>query len=89
MSWSIGFIGTATKVVEALKEEANNLSGASKLEYEAALPYLIGIVEQNFDNNIEAIVKLQASGHGYFIDGKQSQNTLSIALDRFYGKILA
>jgi len=89
MSWSIGFIGTTQKVVEALKAESEKLSGVSKNEFDAALPHLIGLVEQNMNDTGQACVKLEANGHGTFSNGKQTSGNLTMSLQRFYGEILA
>jgi hypothetical protein len=41
----------------------------SKLEYDSALPHLVGIVKENFGTNVP-IVKLSAAGHGYASNGE-------------------
>jgi len=53
MSWSIHFIGKPEKVVEALEAhvEKTGISGASKEEYEKALPNMVGLVKQNFGSS--------------------------------------
>ncbi len=89
MSWSIALIGTTTKVSEALTAYSGSLEGQSKQEYDAALPHLVGIVEQNFEKNtLEPIIKLAANGHGYGADGTQISNNLTVSVERFYGKIV-
>ncbi len=88
MSWSIGLIGKTSNVVAALRAESEKLSGASKTEYDASLPYLVGLVEQNIEQSVEPIVKVQASGHGYVADGKAVQNQVSAVIERFYGNIV-
>jgi hypothetical protein len=60
MSWSINKSGTVEEVVMALKEQSEYLSDQSKEEYDAALPHMIALVEQN----IIGTVNLFACGHG-------------------------
>lgn len=90
MSWSIGLIGTAPKVVQALKEQSEKFDGQTKIEYDDALPHLIGIVEQNFESsgNSEVLVKVTANGHGYAVGGEQKQRYLAVNIERFYGQII-
>jgi hypothetical protein len=33
-------------------------------------------------------VKISASGHGYFADGKALDRTISVAIDPYYGEIV-
>ena len=63
MSWNIEFAGTPEEVVKQLKEESNQLDGNSKKEYDAALPFMIGLVNQNYGNP-EYQVKISGYGHG-------------------------
>lgn len=88
MSWSIRFIGTTTKVVEALKANSEKLTGTSKQEYENALPHLIGLVEQNFDDAREAVVDISANGHGYAVDGTLKQSNCGVKIERLYAEVL-
>lgn len=90
MSWNIAFIGKTSDVVAALKAESNKLTfnDASKQEYDAALPHLVGLVEQNVEPQTEAIVKVQAAGHGTVVNGKIVQNQVSVGIERFYGSIV-
>lgn len=61
MSWSIQTTGTAEEVVRQLEEQSKILTDQSKEEYDAALPHMIALVEQN----IGGIINLSASGHGF------------------------
>ena len=47
MSWSINMIGTPEKLVEALKKHSETISGRSKEEFDAALPHMIALIEEN------------------------------------------
>jgi hypothetical protein len=68
MSWSISFIGTADKLVEALDNQSNILTGASKEEFDAVKPHIIGIVNQNYnkkEGSTQPTLRVVANGHGY------------------------
>lgn len=65
MSWSITFIGKADHIANALKEQSAKLQGPSKVEYDAALPHLVGLVEQNFNNAGSPVLQITANGHGH------------------------
>jgi len=59
MSWSVSMSGKPAEVVRKLRE--TSYTGDSKVEFDAALPHLVGLVEQN---HAERTVSLTASGHG-------------------------
>lgn len=65
MSYSVTFIGKSENIAEALKEKSNELQGPSKVEFDAALPHLVGLLEQNFNSSGNPVLKLVASGHGH------------------------
>ena len=88
MSWSIGFIGRTSKVVEALENESRKLDGQSKVEYDASLPHLVGLVKNNFEQGEEPVVKITAAGHGYVSDGKHLQRETTVMIERFYGNLV-
>jgi hypothetical protein len=65
MSWNVEFIGKPQAVAKALSEHSENLQGQLKEEYDAALPHLVGLVEQNFSPiDPGRIIKIVAYGHG-------------------------
>ena len=66
MSWSVSFIGTPEKVIEALEKESTRLTDQSKKEFDFALPHLIGLIALNYGPGYFNAVKLEANGHGYF-----------------------
>ena len=99
MSWSISFIGQPVKVIEALKEESAKLTGQSKIEYDSALPHLVGLVENNFATDgcgyTPPLVKLNASGSGTARKDpstgdveKQLQRSCRVSLEDFYSKLV-
>lgn len=63
MSWSTSTTGTPEQCKAYLQEYGSTLTDQSKQEYDAALPHILGIVEQNFGNPGRHISVL-AYGHG-------------------------
>lgn len=84
MSWSIQFIGKPKKVVEALQAQSEKMSGESKVEYDCALPHLVGIVKENFGHDYP--VMLVASGHGQ--TGKKPKRELTASIELIYGLLV-
>lgn len=84
MSWSISFMGAPAKVVEALEAHSEKLNGQSKVEYDSAVPHMVGLVKEIFGEE-GAIVKVAASGHGSAVDGEQKNRTISATVERIYG----
>lgn len=87
MSWSILFFGKPEKVAEALEAYSEKLSGVSLEEYEKALPNMVNLVKQNFGNEAE-LVKISASGHGYFVDGVAKQGHTNVEITSVYGVLV-
>ncbi len=92
MSWSIHFIGKPEKVAEALKANAAKLEGQSKLEYEAALPNLVSLVENNFAGDgtgyTPPLVRIEANGSGVAREDRQLQRSCTVKLEPFYAQVL-
>jgi hypothetical protein len=91
MSWNIDFIGNPENVVKALQENSAKLDGASKVEYDAVVPHLIGLVSQNFNSNkaVGIVVKVTASGHGYIsTDGTDQYRQCSASVEQLYGVLV-
>lgn len=65
MSWMTILIGKPEEIVAKLHEHSASLDGQSKEEFDAALPHIIGVVEQNYSEGEAPTLKLDASGHGY------------------------
>jgi hypothetical protein len=82
MSWSIQFIGKPEKVAEALHANSEKLSGNSKIEYDSALPHLLGLVNENF--GFDFPVKLAASGSG----SDKPDRQLSASIETIYGLLV-
>jgi hypothetical protein len=94
MSWNVNFTGRAEKVVEALKAEAEKLTGQSGEEYRDALPHLVGLVEQNLaagaapNPEYPKMVVVQASGHGSKKDGVWVDRNCSVSVGFNYTRVL-
>ena len=86
MSWSIQFIGKPERVAEALTAQSEKFDSVSKIEYDAALPHLVGLVNQNFGH--QYLLKLQASGGGYSIGGTARDRQLVVNLELVYGVLV-
>lgn len=90
MSWSIRFIGQPSKVAKALETAGDTFDATSKKEYESAKPHLIALVSQNFSQEgvIEPMIEVDASGHGYFVDGVQKNGSLQASIKGVYGTVV-
>lgn len=91
MSWSITFIGKPAAIAAALEAESGKLNGQSKLEFDEAMPHLIGLVQQNFaraEGYVEPVLRLEASGSGYARGEEQIQRSATVKLDAFYGLLV-
>lgn len=90
MSWSIQLFGKASKIAAALDAHSEKLTGESRVEYDAAKPHLIGIVQQNFTSNeTEALLAVTASGHGTNFGNDKKDRVLAVKVERVYGEILS
>lgn len=88
MSWSISFVGIPEKVEVALLEQSDKLSGASKEEYDAALPHLVALVRQNMGTP-SPIVRLTASGYGWSKTELQPEyRQCSVQIEQLYGALV-
>lgn len=85
MSWSITVIGKPENVAVALELESNKMDGQSKIEYESALPNLVGLVKENF-GNASQIIKISANGHGF--SGDPSYRQCAVSIESLYGSIV-
>jgi hypothetical protein len=84
MSWSIQFIGKPEKVIEALQKQSETMNGESKVEYDSALPHLVGLVKENF--GYDYLVNLTASGHGQ--SGEKPNRQLTAKVELIYGVLV-
>lgn len=84
MSWQVNFIGLPEKIDAALKAHSDKLTGASKEEFDAALPHFRSLLAQNYDlKNGNPVLQLIASGHGH-----EGYRTLSFELKWIGGSLV-
>jgi hypothetical protein len=90
MSWSIAMIGEPKNVITALTANSEKLTGQSRVEFDEALPHLIGLVSQNFaePQNVVQKIRLRASGSGYSVDGVQKNRSLNASIENEYIEIV-
>jgi hypothetical protein len=90
MSWNVEFIGKPQAVAKALSEHSENLQGQLKEEYDAALPHLVGLVEQNFSPiDPGRIIKIKAYGHGTINDkGEIADRNCVVTIEPTYGLVV-
>lgn len=88
MSWSISFIGKPENVAQALQDYVANskIDGQSKIEFESALPSLVGLVSQNFGN--QELIHISASGSGYAVNGEQQNRRCVVEIKGIYGALV-
>lgn len=92
MSWSINVIGKPENVVAALRAESERLTDQSKAEFDAALPHIAALVEQNFAKTEHGyntpLVSLEASGSGTTKNGDPVYGSTSVSLKSLYSKLV-
>ncbi len=87
MSWSVSTKGKVSDVVKHLEDYSTILNGQSKIEYDDAMPHLIGLVKQNFDNveaNDEPAIEINANGSGYASNEEQINRSFGCSIVRVY-----
>lgn len=87
MSWSITLVGKPENVAKALEENSAKLSGQSKAEYDAAIPHIVGLVNENFGQNPPTL-KVTAAGSGYANGKDQVQRNCTVSIEAWYGTIV-
>ena len=67
MSWNVTFIGKTENIVKALEAQSAKFEGLTKVEFDAALPHLVGLVNENWSKGETGnpVMKITAAGHGY------------------------
>lgn len=94
MSWSVSLLGTPTAVAAALDAQSGSLSGASKDEFDAALPHLKALVLQNYLSDsapggyTAPLIDLDASGSGSSAQGKDFQRSCTVSVKPVWKKLL-
>lgn len=95
MSWSFAATGTPEKIIAEIKRVCDKEYTAgtqSRLEFERALPHLVGLLELNYANPgsgyDEPIVRIEASGSGTTKNGEQVAEQVTAKIERVWGKLL-
>lgn len=65
----------------------SGISGPSKEEYEKALPFMVGIVKQNFGNEGE-LVQVSANGSGNHVGGEPVNSRCNVKVDNIWGVLV-
>jgi len=82
MSWSITFVGNPDNINKALQAESERLTGASKQEFDAAMPSLVNLVNQNFNKTGPApVLKLSANGHAYSTNDEPQYGSCNVTIE--------
>ena len=92
MSWNVEIIGKPVDVVVELQAQSARETGQCKVEFDAALPHMIGLVKQNFvdpsGRYYLPLIRLYASGSGICESDKQVQRNCTVKVEPFYGKLV-
>jgi len=92
MSWSVQLIGKPENIVTALDEESAKLDGESKAEFDAVLPALKTLAQNNFsiggEGFVEPLLRLEAAGHGHTRGGERVSCSVAVKLESLYGRIV-
>lgn len=87
MSWSISFIGTPENLVKAMEAYSEKLDVSSKEEYDAALPHLVGLVNQIYNEENNLMVRVTANGHAYF-RGEKKYSYCNVNIEQIAGVVV-
>lgn len=91
MSWSICIIGKPENVVKALGDYSEKLTGASKEEFDAALPNIVALVKMNYNRNpnqTESVIRVEGNGHAYKQNDEPYYSNLNISVTPLNGTLV-
>lgn len=74
MSFSVSFVGKPEAVKRKLFDHSAQLSGQSKDEFDAVVPALCVVLDQNVG---QSVVSMSANGHATFVDGVKTYGVCS------------
>lgn len=77
MSFSVSYIGTVRGLKAQLAKHSNELYDQSKAEFDAVLPAMNAILEQNVSSS-PVVLQLEASGHASFDKGEKVYGSCSV-----------
>lgn len=75
MSFSIIVVGKPDAIKRKLTAESERLTGQSKEEFDAILPALHTVLDQNVNNGV---VQVSANGHATFTGGAKTSGQCSV-----------
>jgi hypothetical protein len=94
MSWSFRCIGKPPNVAKAIQDESAKQTGPSKIEFDDAMPHLIALVLQNFQDDISLLpmIDFEASGSGMSQGTgdtlKQVYRSCTVSIKPFHSKLV-
>lgn len=94
MSWSFSAIGSPEKIAAALDGQSGKLNGQSKLEFDDALPFIKGLLAQNFGGSPGYLLRIDANGSGsaqvdpVSKEAKQVQRSCMVKIEPIYANLL-
>lgn len=89
MSWSVSCVGTRDAICRHLDEQSTKLTGFSKEEFDAALPHMKGLVNQNISKSApNRLIKLVASGHGSKSGDEITDLNCVVSIEPFWGHLV-
>lgn len=77
MSFSMTFIGKPEAIKRKLAEQSAALTGQSKAEFDAVLPALETVLDQNLGTGI---VRLHTNGHATFVNDAKAYGACSVEI---------
>jgi hypothetical protein len=80
MSWSNSWIGKPAAIKAGLARYGKTLTEASQREFEAVRPALETLLDQNGNKEGDPVLHLDASGHGYTVNGERQYSQCSVSL---------
>jgi hypothetical protein len=85
MSWSFSSKGTPDVVAKAAEDYGATLSGQSKLEFDEALPHMVGLIRQTFESRPDRkapTIQVNAFGSGSAQGDQQLERSCSFTIAR-------
>lgn len=77
MSFSITVVGRPDAIKRRLQAHSTELSGQSKEEFDATLPALETVLDQNVGGEV---LRLEANGHASFYDGQKTYGKVNVSV---------
>lgn len=89
MSYSVSYIGNPDKIINALKEYGNTISGQSKQEFNKALRHVIELIKQNDSKpGPLPIIEVSMSGSKTVYGADKLHSSCHVSIKHIYGVIV-